>query len=189
MVKFHPFTPCVAVADKDSIWYGGLSGLAPWRLAVSPAGLGVRPRSVRPVLRWPWIYSWGPRNPPPPSARGASASPRPPNTHTPGMAIPVGARGAPRGLPASDLSFPSVSGTGRRGRSWITSTTETPGTRGSPPWSTSTARTAPCCSRPRVSGARVAGGPDGHGCGTPVMSPGKGGSSGQAAVIQGPGCL
>lgn len=44
-----------------------------------------------------------------------------------------------------------VSGTGRRGRSWITSTTGTPGTPGSPPWSTSTARTARCCSRPRVS--------------------------------------
>lgn len=23
VVKFHPFTPCVAVADKDSIWYVG----------------------------------------------------------------------------------------------------------------------------------------------------------------------
>lgn len=23
VVKFHPFTPCVAVADKDSIWYAG----------------------------------------------------------------------------------------------------------------------------------------------------------------------
>lgn len=27
VVKFHPFTPCVAVADKDSIWYAwGLGG-------------------------------------------------------------------------------------------------------------------------------------------------------------------
>lgn len=39
VVKFHPFTPCVAVADKDSIWYAwGWAGLAFQWLAVSPRG-------------------------------------------------------------------------------------------------------------------------------------------------------
>ena len=56
VVKFHPFTPCVAVADKDSIWYGGTygAGLSGGE-QVAPGGVG--------------------RTPPAPSRRG-SASPQ-----------------------------------------------------------------------------------------------------------------
>lgn len=37
VVKFHPFTPCVAVADKDSIWYAwGWAGLAFQRAGSEP---------------------------------------------------------------------------------------------------------------------------------------------------------
>lgn len=41
VVKFHPFTPCVAVADKDSIWYGGAygAGLSAGE-QVAPEGVG-----------------------------------------------------------------------------------------------------------------------------------------------------
>lgn len=43
--------------------------------------------------------------------------------------------GPPCGFHPFLLVFPSVSGTGRKGRSWITSTTGTLGTQGSRPWS------------------------------------------------------
>ena len=44
VVKFHPFTPCVAVADKDSIWYGDTygAGLSAGE-QVAPGGVGRTP--------------------------------------------------------------------------------------------------------------------------------------------------
>lgn len=50
---------------------------------------------------------------------------------------------------------PVASGTGRRARGWTTSTTETPVTPASRPWSTSTATTALCCSPQQVRHARI----------------------------------
>lgn len=94
VVKFHPFNTCIAVADKDSIW---------WEIADTSLHTS---KSRECHVYGNYIYFF--------------------------------------------FLTPVASGTGRRARGWTTSTTETPVTPASRPWSTSTATTALYCSPQQV---------------------------------------
>lgn len=156
-------------------------------------------------MRWPWVYSWGPRSlPPPPSVCRASASLHPPNTRrlcSAGRGHPSGSEGvppavSPRGLPASFPLIPLSFWDWEKGEKLDYFH------NGNPRYTRVTAMeylNGQDCSllltatgewgpRGRRPGLGRRGGRDGHA--TPAVSSGRGdGSSGKAAVTQGPGRL